>query len=51
MAEFQGLYEEYVMNPDVVLEGVFRERVAAVLAKMGATVVLPEEGSPILYLP
>lgn len=51
MAEFQGLFAEYSMNPRVVLDGVFRERASAVLAKMGATVVVPADGRPILYLP
>ena len=51
MAEFQGLYEEYVMNPQVVLDGVFRERASDILTEMGATVVVPQDGTPILYLP
>lgn len=51
MAEFQGLYDEYMLNPQVVLDGVFRERVSTVLTRMGATVVMPDNGSPVLFLP
>ena len=51
MAEFDGLYEQYVRNPDAVTDGVFRLRVGVVLAKMGATRVIPEGGSPTVILP
>ena len=51
MAEFQGLYEEYMRNPRVVLDGVFRERAGSVLARMGGIMVLPNDGSPWINLP
>ncbi len=51
-AEFRGLYEEYQRNRDVVWERVFREKVTAILNKMGGKIVLPEgEGTPRIFLP
>ncbi len=52
VAEFYGLYEEYQRNQDVVWERVFREKVTAVLNKMGGKIVLPDgEGTPQVFLP
>lgn len=50
-AEFNGLFEQYVHNPDAVRDGVFRLRVSGLLSRMGATVVVPESGSPVVILP
>ena len=51
--EFNGLYQQYIQNPDVVYNGVFRTRVGKVLRQSGATVVVPETdgGSTRLILP
>lgn len=51
VAEFDGLLGQYRENPNAVMDGVFRLRVADVLARMGATVVVPEGGSPTVILP
>ena len=52
VAEFYGLYEEYQRNQDVVWERVFREKVTAIINKMGGKIVLPEgEGTPQIFLP
>ena len=52
MAEFYGLLEEYQRNQDVVQERVFREKVTAILNKMGGKLVLPEgDGTPQIFLP
>ncbi len=52
VAEFRGLYEEYQRNQDVVWERVFREKVTAILNKMGGKIVLPQgEGTPRIFLP
>ena len=51
--EFNGLYRQYVQNPEVVKNGVFRTRVAKVLQQSGATVVTPdtEGGATRVVLP
>ncbi len=51
--EFNGLYQQYIRNPGVIYNGVFRTRVSKVLQQSGATVVVPETdgGSPRLLLP
>ena len=51
--EFNGLYQQYIQNPDVIFNGVFRTRVGKVLTQSGATVVVPqtEGGSTRLILP
>ena len=52
VAEFYGLLEEYQRNQDVVQERVFREKVTAILNKMGGKLVLPEgDGTPQICLP
>lgn len=52
VAEFYGLLEEYQRNQDVVWERVFREKVTAILEKMGGKIVLPEGGgTPQIFLP
>lgn len=51
--EFNGLYGQFTANPDVVRNGVFRSRLAALIAKSGKTVVIPdgETGAPKVVLP
>ena len=51
VAEFDGLYGEYQRNRDVVWERVFREKVTAIFNKMGGKLVLPEGGTPQIFLP
>lgn len=50
VAEFNGLYEQYKANPDVVKNGVFRSRVSKVLADAGATIIVPDdkEGAKVI---
>ena len=50
VAEFNGLYEQYKANPDVVKNGVFRSRVSKVLQDAGATIIVPdgEEGAKVI---
>lgn len=43
--EFRGLYEQYVRNPAVVKNGVFRTRLGKVLEQSGASIVVPDPGS------
>ena len=50
-AEFDGFLEQYSRNPDALMDGVFRLRVGKLLSKTGATIVIPEGGSPIVVLP
>ncbi len=42
VAEFNGLYEQYKANPDVIKNGVFRNRVSKVLTEAGATIIVPD---------
>ena len=52
IAEFNGLFEEYQSNRDVVYERVFREKVTQILNKMGGKIVVPEDGgTPTVFLP
>ncbi|MBO7179865.1 MAG: FtsH protease activity modulator HflK [Clostridia bacterium] len=50
VAEFNGLYEQYKANPEVVKNGVFRNRVSKVLKDAGATIIVPdgEEGAKVI---
>ena len=45
VAEFDGLYEQFKLNPQVVMDGVFRNRVSEVLSKTGATIIVPDGDS------
>jgi membrane protease subunit HflK len=52
MAEFYGLYGQYALNPQIITAGTFRQRAAAVFAKTGASVVVPNGVSaPVIVLP
>jgi membrane protease subunit HflK len=52
MAEFNGLYDQYARNPQIIMSGTFRQRVGAVLKKAGKSVVLPAGSeTPTLLLP
>lgn len=51
VAEFNGLYEEYQRNKDVVWERVFRDKVTEIFKKMGGKLVMPEGGTPQIFLP
>lgn len=52
MAEFNGVYDQYVQDPRVVMNGSFRQRVNGIFAKMGGSVVVPEDGrTPLIVLP
>ena len=52
MAEFYGYFDLYRRNPQLIISGVFRERAAAVIAKSGGSIVLPDNsGLPAIILP
>jgi len=52
IAEFNGLYEQYIKNKQIITTGIFRQRASAILAKMGGSVIIPESGSaPVIILP
>lgn len=51
VTEFYGLIEEYRLNPEVTKERVYRDKVAAILTKIGTKLVLPEgEETPNINL-
>jgi membrane protease subunit HflK len=52
IAQFDGVYEQYLKNPQIITIGAYRQRVGAILAKMGGSVVVPESGNaPVVILP
>lgn len=52
VAQFDGLLKQYNKNPEVVYDGIFRQRISDLLTKMGAVVTVPEDGkAPIVALP
>ena len=52
MAEFNGLYDQYTKNPQIIIDGTFRERVNVLLKNMGSSVIVPEGGTvPVIILP
>jgi membrane protease subunit HflK len=52
MAEFNGLYDQYARNPQIIVSGTFRQRVGAVLKKAGKSIVVPAgTETPTFFLP
>jgi membrane protease subunit HflK len=52
MAEFNGLYDQYARNPQIIMSGTFRQRVGAVLKKTGKSIVIPAGAeAPTFLLP
>jgi membrane protease subunit HflK len=50
MAEFNGLYDQYARNPQIIMSGTFRQRVGAVLKKAGKSIVIPAGAQPPTFL-
>ncbi|MDR2941086.1 MAG: protease modulator HflK [Treponema sp.] len=50
MAEFNGLYDQYARNPQIIMSGTFRQRVGAVLKKAGKSIVIPADSEPPTFL-
>ena len=52
MAQFNGLYDQYARNPQIIMSGTFRQRVGAVLKKAGKSIVVPAGAqTPTIFLP
>ena len=52
MAEFNGLFDQYTQDPQIIINGTFRQRVGAVLKQMGGSVIIPEgDSAPTIILP
>ena len=52
MAEFNGIYDLYARNPELIIAGNFRERLGAVIAQSGGSIIVPEGGElPLILLP
>lgn len=51
LAEFNGLYGQYAANPKIITDGTFRQRAAALLAKAGGSIIVPEGEPPVIILP
>jgi membrane protease subunit HflK len=50
MAQFNGLYEQYSRNPQVIMSGTFRQRAGAVLQKAGKSIVVPPSNETPVFL-
>ena len=52
IAEFNGLHDQYIINPQIIRQGVFRQRVGDVLSLAGNTIIVPDDSDPpLLVLP
>ncbi|MDR0397270.1 MAG: protease modulator HflK [Oscillospiraceae bacterium] len=51
VSAFIGLYEQYQLDPAIVIEGGLRERINALLSKMRVVITKPGEGAPRVILP
>jgi len=52
MAQFNGLYDQYARNPQIIMSGTFRQRVGAVMKKAGKAIVVPAGAeTPTVFLP
>ena len=52
IAEFNGLHDIYVVNPQLIRAGVFSERVGRVIAQSGGSIIVPDGSeSPVIVLP
>jgi len=52
MAEFNGLYDQYSRNPQIIMSGTFRRRAGEVLKKTGKSIVIPSGAeAPSFFLP
>jgi membrane protease subunit HflK len=52
MAQFNGLYDQYARNPQIIMSGTFRQRVGEVLKKAGRSIVVPAGAqTPTLLVP
>jgi membrane protease subunit HflK len=52
VAEFNGLYDQFTRNPQVIMAGTFRSRAAAVLSRAGNVIIAPDgREAPLFVLP
>jgi len=52
MAQFNGLYDQYAENPQIILSGTFRQRAGEVLKKAGKSIIVPAGAeTPTMLLP
>ena len=52
IAEFNGLYDLYSINPNLIMAGTFRERMSAIIAQSGGSIIIPEGSeAPLILLP
>jgi len=52
MAQFNGLYDQYARNPQIIMAGTFRQRVGEVMKKAGKSIVVPSgTETPTMLLP
>ena len=51
MAEFNGLYDQYQLNPQLIYGGVIPHRLLALLEQVGQVIIVPEGTPPMMFLP
>jgi len=52
MAQFNGLYEQYARNPQIIMSGTFRQRAGAIIKKAGKSIIVPPGAeTPTILLP
>jgi len=51
MAQFNGLYDQYTRNPQIIMSGTFRQRAGEVLKKAGKSIIVPQGETPTMFLP
>ena len=51
MAEFNGLYQQFTINPQLIIAGNFRERAGRIIGQSGGAVIVPQGSeSPLILL-
>jgi membrane protease subunit HflK len=51
ISAFMGLYEQYRLDPTIVMEGQLRQRISALLSKMNVVIIQEGDNSPRVVLP
>jgi hypothetical protein len=52
MAEFNGLYEQFARNPQLIIAGNFRGRIGSIIAQSGGSIIVPDGSeAPVILLP
>jgi regulator of protease activity HflC (stomatin/prohibitin superfamily) len=50
MAEFTGIYEQYEINPRLIVAGNLMERAGSIISQAGASIIIPDGSEPPLII-